>query len=57
MPAERPGVRTITRSVLFHCTTWLTGVVTCAIAGARFAPVSAATAVAASNMDFISDLT
>src|SRR6266481_4761766 len=32
-----PGVRTMTRSVLFHCTTWLTGFVTWAIAGARFA--------------------
>jgi hypothetical protein len=52
-----PGVRTITRSVLFHCTTWLTGFVACAIAGARFAAASTAAVVPASNMAFISDLT
>jgi len=52
-----PGVRTITRSILFHCTTWLTGCVAWAIAGARFAVVSAATVAPANNNVFISDLT
>src|SRR5580693_7902017 len=53
----RAWVRTITRSVLFHWTTWLTGFVTWAIAGARVAAASTATAVAARNMSLISDLT
>jgi hypothetical protein len=52
-----PGVRTITRSVLFHWITWLTGLVASAIEGAGFAPVNTATAVAASNSVFNSDLT
>src|SRR5215831_19091010 len=51
-----PGVRTTTRSVLFHCSTWLTGLVASAIAGAGFAAIKTATAVAASNSVFISDL-
>jgi len=51
-----PAVRTMTRSVLFHCTTWLTGLVASSIAGAGFAAIKTATAVAPSNMDFISDL-
>ena len=51
-----PGKRTITRSVLFHCATWLIGFVACAIAGARFAAVSKATVVPASNRVFISVL-
>src|SRR4029077_12881332 len=51
-----PGVRTMTRSVLFHCTTWLTGVVACAIAGAKCPADSAATIVPASNRVFISAL-
>ena len=38
-----PGVQTMTRSVRFHCTTWLTGFVAWAIAGARFAAASATT--------------
>jgi hypothetical protein len=46
----------MTRSVLFHCTTWLTGLIASAIAGAGFAAASTATAVAASNTVFISDL-
>src|SRR5438552_5025305 len=49
-----PGVRTMTRSVLFHCTTWLTGFVTWAIAGTRFAAASTAIVVPASNRVFIS---
>src|SRR6266446_3180368 len=52
-----PGVRTMTKSILFHCTTWLTGCVAWAIAGARFAAVSAATVAPANNNLFISDLT
>src|SRR4029077_19774918 len=52
-----PGVRTITRSVLFHWITWLTGLGASAIEGAGVAPVNTATAVAASNSVFISDLT
>src|SRR4029077_108387 len=51
-----PWVRTIIRSCLFHCTTWLTGLVASAIAGAGFAAIKTATAVTASNMAFISDL-
>src|SRR6266478_1571542 len=51
-----PGVRTMTRSVLFHCTTWLTGLVAWAIAGERLAAASAATVVPASNRVFISVL-
>jgi len=51
-----PGVRTITRSVLFHWITWLTGLVASAIAGAGFAAAITAIAVAASNTGFISDL-
>src|SRR5205823_6532671 len=51
-----PGVRTTTRSVLFHCTTWLTGFVAWAIAGARLAAASTATVVPASNRVFISVL-
>src|SRR5580704_1068074 len=51
-----PGVRTITRSVLFHCATWLTGFVACPIAGARFAAASKATVVPTSNRVFISVL-
>src|SRR5215469_7718594 len=52
-----PGVRTITRSALFHCTTWLTGFVAWAIAGARLTVASTAAVVPASNMGFMSDLT
>src|SRR6516225_3895049 len=52
-----PGVRTITRSVLFHSTTWLAGFVAWAIAGARFAAASTAAVVPASKMGFMSDLT
>src|SRR6516164_2411137 len=52
-----PGVRTITRSVLFHSTTWLAGFVAWAIAGPRFAAASTAAVVLASNMGFMSDLT
>ena len=48
--------RTMTRSVLFHCTTWLTGFVPCAVAGARLAAASKATAVPAINRVFISVL-
>src|SRR6516164_4591939 len=51
------GVRTITRSVLFHCTTWLTGFVVWAIAGARLAAASTAAVVPASNTGFMLDLT
>src|SRR3984893_2860301 len=51
-----PGVRTMTRSILFHCTTWLTGFVAWAIAGARFAAASKATVVPAINRVFISVL-
>src|SRR6516164_5186001 len=51
-----PGVRTMTRSVLFHCTTWLTGFDAWAIAGARFAAASTARVVPASNRVFISVL-
>ena len=42
-----PGVRTITRSVLFHSTTWLAGFGAWAIAGARFAAASTAAVVPA----------
>src|SRR6516225_5272712 len=52
-----PGVRTITRSVLFHSTTWLTGFVAWAIAGARLAVTSTAAVVPASSVGFMSDLT
>src|ERR1700758_1334254 len=52
-----PGVRTIDRRVLFHCTTWLTVCVAWAITGARLAAASTATVVPASSMVFISDLT
>ena len=48
-----PGVRTITRSVRFHCTTWLTGFVAWAIAGARLAAASAATVAPANKRVFI----
>src|SRR5690349_16139940 len=48
-----PGVRTMTRRVLFHSTTWLTGFVACPIAGGRFAAASKATVVPASNRVFI----
>jgi len=52
-----PGVRTMTRSVLFHCTTWFTGFVAWAIAGTRFPAASnATTVVPASNRVFISVL-
>src|SRR6516164_3386884 len=51
-----PGVRTMTRSVLFHCTTWLTGFDAWAIAGARFAAASTAIVAPASNRVFISVL-
>src|SRR5467141_801594 len=52
-----PGVRTMIKSILFHCSTWLTGCVDWAIAGVRFAALSAATVVPANNNLFISDLT
>src|ERR1700730_14894893 len=52
-----PGVRTITKSVRFHCTTWLTGFVVSAITGQRLAAASAAIIVPASNRVFILDLT
>src|SRR5260370_644696 len=52
-----PGVRTITKSVRLHCTTWLTGFVVSAITGARLAAASAAIVVPASNRGFILDLT
>src|SRR5437899_13088274 len=51
-----PAVRTMTRSVLFHCTTWLSGCVACAITGERFAAASKATVVPAINRVFISVL-
>jgi hypothetical protein len=44
------------RSVLFHCTTWLTGFVACADEGARLAAASKATVVPAINRVFISVL-
>src|SRR5438132_783671 len=51
-----PAVRTITRSALFHCTTWFTGFVAGAIAGARFAAASKAAVVPAISRVFISVL-
>ena len=46
----------MTRSVLFHCTTWLTGFVACAIADEKFAPASKATVMLASNRVSISEV-
>src|SRR4029077_3284667 len=52
-----PAVSTMLRSILFHCTTWLTGFVACAVAGARLAAAaSKATVVPAINRVFISVL-
>src|SRR6516225_1371024 len=51
-----PDVRTITRSVLFHSTTWLSGFVVWAVAGAAVAAASTAAVTPVRIRVFISDL-